>query len=136
MFLALNRSTHWDIGEPVSGTITCSHKLSDYKINLPVDDGDSHWFLYTYTYKCTKKDANFVRIHLNPDINAEEVVLCCHNSDVYKTVVVKNYHFQDNNYLFEVEDLLIGISTTVYADAQNFFLESWKQIRPATRIFI
>ena len=130
MFLTLNRDTYWSI-DVVDGTVICSHKLSDYKINLPVDDGDSHYFLYTY--KCTKKDAtDLVRIHLNPDINAEVLS----HSDVYKTVVVKDYHFQDNNYLFEVEDLLIGISTTVYADAQNFFLESWKQIRPATRIFI
>jgi len=131
MFLALNRDTYWSI-DVVDGTVICSHKLSDYKINLPVDDGDSHYFLYTY--KCTKKDAtDLVRIHLNPEINAE---VLSHSDVCYKTVVVKNYHFQDNNnYLFQVEDLIIGISTTVYA-AQNFFLESWKQIRPATRIFI
>lgn len=133
MFLTLNRDTYWSI-DVVDGTVICSHKLSDYKINLPVDDGDSHWFLYTYTYKCTKKDANFVRIHLNPDINAE---VLSHSDACYKTVVVKDYHFQDNNnYLFQVEDLLIGISTTVYANKQNLFLENWKQIRPATRIFI
>ena len=133
MFLTLNRDTYWSI-DVVDGTVICSHKLSDYKINLPVDDGDSHWFLYTYTYKCTKKDANFVRIHLNPDINAE---VLSHSDACYKTVVVKDYHFQDNNnYLFQVEDLLIGISTTVYANKQILFLENWKQIRPATRIFI